>query len=114
MELKLNVYKNQREVEKTYTANDYEVMYGTVEDLLDLLDLEALTNNENKDSMLAAASRLLNSRQEVINPLLMDIFDGLTAEELRHVKAREVLEVIVGLAGFSLEQLRGLAFRGRK
>lgn len=114
MELKLNVYGKDKKIERTYTANDYEVMYGTVEDLLDLLDLEALTNTENKDSMISAASRLLNSRKDVINPLLMDIFDGITAEELRRVKAREVLEVIVGLAGFSLEQLRGLAFRNRK
>ena len=113
MELKLNVY-NKKVIEKTYTTNDYEVMYGTVEDLLDLLDLEALTNTADQDSLITALSRLLNSRQEVINPLLMDIFEGLTADELRRVKAREVLEVIVGLAGFSLEQLRGLAFRRKK
>ena len=113
MELKLNVYKN-KEIEKTYSTNDYEVMYGTVEDLLDLLDLEALTNTADQDSLITALSRLMKSRQEVINPLLMDIFDGLTADELRRVKAREVLEVIVGLAGFSLEQLRGLAFRRKK
>lgn len=113
MELKLNVY-NKKVIEKTYTTNDYEVMYGTVEDLLDLLDLEALTNTADQDSLITALSRLLNSRQEVINPLLMDIFAGLTADELRRVKAREVLEVIVGLAGFSLEQLRGLAFRRKK
>ena len=114
MELKLHVIGKDKQIEKTYTANDYEVMYGTVEDLLDLLDLEALTNTENKDGMLSAVSRLLNSRREVINPLMMDIFDGLTAEELRRVKARDIVEVIVGLAGFSLEQLRGLAFRKRK
>lgn len=113
MELKLNVY-NKKVIEKTYTTNDYEVMYGTVEDLLDLLDLEALTNTADQDSLITALSRLLKSRQDVINPLLMDIFEGLTAEELRRVMAREVLEVIVGLAGFSLEQLRGLAFRRKK
>lgn len=113
MELKLNVY-NKREVVKTYTTNDYEVMYGTVEDLLDLLDLEALTNTDDKDSLIAALSRLLNNSREVINPLLMDIFEGLTPDELRHTKAREILEVIVGLTGFSLDQLRGLAFRGKK
>lgn len=111
MELKLNVIGKDKQIEKTYTTNDYEVMYGTVEDLLDLLDLEALTNTEDKDGMLSAASRLLNSRREVINPLMMDIFEGLTAEELRRVKARDVVAVIVGLAGFSLDQLRGLAFR---
>lgn len=114
MELKLNIYKNQREVEKTYTTQDYAVMYGTVEDLLDMLDLEALTNSENTDGIISAVSRILNSRRDVINPLLLDIFPDLTEDELRRTKTVEVIGVIVGLTGFSLEQIRGLAFRGRK
>lgn len=111
MELTLNIYKGQREIEKTYRAQDYEVMYGTVEDLLDCFDLEALTNQDDKDGILSAASRLLRARADVINPLLMDIFPGLTGEELRHTKTREVLEVIVGLTGFSLDQIKSLTFR---
>ncbi len=114
MELKLNIYKNQQEVEKTYTAQDYDVMYGTVEDLLDCLDLEALTNGAGTDDLISAASRLLRARADVINPLLLDIFPGLTEAELRHTKTREVLEVIVNLTGFSLDQLKGLAFRKRR
>lgn len=113
MELKLNVYKNQREVEKTYCAHDYEVMYGTVEDLLDCLDLEALSGAVDTDSIIAAASRLMRARADVINPLLLDIFPGLTEEELRRTKTREVLEVIVGLTGFSLDQIKSLTFRKR-
>lgn len=113
MELKLNIYKGQQEVEKTYTAQDYDVMYGTVEDLLDLLDLEALTNTTDKDGVISALSRLMRSRAEVINPMLFDIFPGLTQEELRRTKTREVLDVIVGLTGFSLDQLKALVFRKR-
>lgn len=114
MELKLNIYKSQKEIEKTYITQDYAVMYGTVEDLLDLLDLEALTNTDNSDGVIAAVTRLINSRKDIINPLLKDIFDGLNDEELRRTKAVEVIGVIVGLTGFSLEQLRGLAFRKHK
>jgi len=112
MELKLTIYKG-KEIEKTYTAQDYNVMYGTVEDLLDLLDLDALTGKD-KVSMLSAVSRLMKSRQDVINPLMLDIFEGLTEDELRRTKAIDVVNVILGLAGFSFDQLRGLAFRGRK
>lgn len=113
MELKLNVYKTQKEIEKTYCTQDYEVMYGTVEDLLDCLDLEALTKSGDTDGIIAAVSRLLRARADVINPLLMDIFPGLTEEELRNTKTREVLEVIVGLTGFSLDQIKSLTFRKR-
>lgn len=114
MELKLNIYKNQREIEKTYTAQDYDVMYGTVEDLLDCLDLEALTNSAGTDDLISAASRLLRARADVINPLLLDIFPDMTEEELRRTKTREVLEVIVNLTGFSLDQLKALVFRKRR
>ena len=113
MELKLNIYKNQKEIEKTHIAQDYEVMYGTVEDLLDCLDLEALTNPDSKEGIIAAASRLMRARADVINPLLMDIFPDLTEGELRRTKVREVLDVIVGLTGFSLDQIKSLTFRKR-
>lgn len=114
MELKLNIYKGKNEIERTYTAQDYDVMYGTVEDLLDLLDLEALTNTGDKEGIISAVTRLLKARKDVINPLMLDIFDGLTEEELRRTKAIDLLNVIVGLTGFSLDQLRGLAFRPKK
>jgi len=103
MELKLNIYKSQREVEKTYTVNDYEIMLGPVEDLLNALDIEALVNFENKDGVITAATSLLNTRKDVIYPLLKDVFEGLTDEELRRTKVKEVLAVIVGIAGFRLE-----------
>ena len=113
MELKLNIYNKQREIEKTYHTQDYEVMYGTVEDLLDCLDLEALTNPDSKEGIIVAASHLMRARADVINPLLMDIFPGLTEDEMRRAKVREVLEVIVGLTGFSLDQIKSLTFRKR-
>ena len=33
--LELNIYKNQKEVEKTYRTEAYDLMYGTVEDVVD-------------------------------------------------------------------------------
>ena len=66
-----------------------------------------------KEGIIAAASRLMRARADVINPLLMDIFPGLTEDEMRRTKVREVLEVIVGLTGFSLDQIKSLTFRKR-
>ena len=39
MELKLNIY-NKKEIVKTYTAETYDLMFGTVEDLIDLINLD--------------------------------------------------------------------------
>lgn len=114
MELKLNIYKTQKEIEKTYIAQDYDVPYGAVEDLLDCLDLEALTNGDDKAGIIVAASNLIRSCKHIINPLLLDIFPGLTEDELRRAKTKEVLNVIVSLTGFSFDQIKGLStFRKR-
>lgn len=109
MELKLNIYKNQKEVEKTYSVEEYDLMLGPVEDLLNELDLEALVSKSDRDSLITAASRLLNSRKDVIYPLLKDVFEGLTDEELRRTKVKELLAVIAGIAGFRPETLIQLA-----
>lgn len=113
MELKLNIYSKDKSIEKTYIKNDYEVMYGPVDDLLGLLDVEALTNSKNADDLISAVSRLLRSRKDVIEPLLKDIFEGLTDEELRRTKMIELVGVLVGLTGFSFDQVKALAFRKR-
>lgn len=105
MELKLNIYKNQREIEKTYTVEEYDLMLGPVEDLLNELDLEALVSKSDRDSLITAASRLLKSRKDVIYPLLKDVFEGLTDDELRKTKVKELLTVVAGIAGFRPETI---------
>lgn len=110
MEFKLNIYNKDRTIEKTYIGNDYAVMMGVCEDLLSALDLEALTGND-RNSMLAAASRLIQTRKDVVYPLLKDIFEGLTDDELRRTKLVEVVGVIVAVAKRTLREVRELAFR---
>ena len=112
MELKLNIYNKDRSIEKTYQANDYAIMHGVVEDLLDALDVEALTGKD-KENMLAAVSRLLRSRKDVVYPLLKDIFDGLTDDEIRRTTTIELIDVVISVAKYSLNEIKELAFRKR-
>ena len=110
MELKLNIYGKDRTVEKTYIENDYAVMMGVCEDLLEALDLEALAGTDKGD-MIAAASRLIRSRKDVVYPLLKDIFVGLTDDEIRRTKLVELAAVIVAVAKRTMQELRELTFR---
>lgn len=110
MELKLNIYNKDRTIEKTYIGNDYAVMMGVCEDLLEALDLEALTGSDRGD-MIAAAMRLIRSRKDVVYPLLKDIFDGLTDDEIRRTTLVEIAGVIVAVAKRTMQELRELAFR---
>lgn len=114
MELKLNIYKNQREVEKTYTANTYDIMFGTIEDFMNMLDLEAFMGNGGTASLMEATSKLMSGGLDVIKPLLKDIFPELTDAELRRTKAKELLGVLAGLTGFSLDELKSLYNTGKK
>lgn len=114
MEFKLNIYKNQREIEKTYIADTYDIMFGTVEDLVNLLDMEALRGKNGNESLMDAIANIVTGSKELLRPLLKDVFPGLTDDELRHTKAKEVLAVVAGLAGFSLDELKALYAAGKK
>lgn len=112
MELKLNIWKN-REIEKTYTADTYDVMFGTVEDLMNMLDIEAFTSG-NTQSLIAATAKLVEGSRDLLKPLLKDIFPGVTDEELRRVKAKDLLVIVSAITGFSLDEIKSLYVAGKK
>ena len=81
MDLKLNIYE-KRKVIKTYTAETYDLMFGTVEDLLDVMDIDNI-QADNRTELLKAVAKVLAHSMDIVKPLLKDIFEGLTDEELR-------------------------------
>lgn len=114
MELKLNIYKNQQEVEKTYTADTYDLLFGTIDDFAHVLDLHALTGNKGSIAAAQAVANLVTNGMDMLKPLLKDVFPGLTDAELRRVKAKELIPVAAGLCGFTMEQLHALVESGKK
>ncbi len=103
MQLKLNIY-NKRNIEKTYTAETYDIMFGTVEDLLNLIDLDKL-NGKNDIEFIQAAVDVVINGLGIIKPLLQDIFEGLTDDELRNTKVSEVASVLVTIIKFTISQI---------
>ena len=94
--MKLNIYKNQKEIEKTYSVNEYDIMYGTVQDILAVLD-EVEDLNDSKKLM-----DVINANKTKIDDLLLDIFggEGMTAEELRRIKLKELIPVFMDLFAY--------------
>lgn len=84
--MKLNTYKNQNEVEKTFEIEAYDLMYGTVEDLLNILD--GVTDNGADD---AAMFKVISDNKTIINDLLTDIFPDMTAEDIRKIKLKDLI-----------------------
>lgn len=107
MEMKLNVYQN-KQIVKTYTAETYDLMFGTVEDVIQLVDLDKIENGSDIELIKVVGNIVMNGL-DIIKPLLKDIFDGLTDEELRNVKISEIVAVIIEVVKFAMEQIgRGI------
>lgn len=104
MELKLNIY-NKKEIKKTYTAEAYELLFGTVEDFINIIDLDKLENGTDAEIIKLVGNMIIKGGLEVIKPLLKDIFDGLTDEELRNVKVSEISKVLVEVVKFAISQM---------
>lgn len=94
--MKLNIYKNQKEIEKTYEVDEYDIMYGTVQDILEVLD--EVDNLDDNEQLL----KLISANRTKIEDLLLDIFEpeGMTAEELRKVKLKELIPVFMDLFAY--------------
>lgn len=105
MELELNVYKG-REIEKTYRTDTYDLMFGTVEDIVGLLDDINLDMSTNED--YEKLFRIVTGSMDTLKPFLKDIFEGLTDEEMRRTRVKEIIPVLIEVFKYSLSEIGGL------
>lgn len=91
--MKINVYKNQKEIDKTFEVEAYDMMYGTVEDALKILE----GIDDMQDSMSLA--KVIMGNREKINELILDVFgpEGMVKEDLRNIKVKELVPFFVEL-----------------
>lgn len=103
MDLKLNIY-DKKQVIKTYTTDEYDLMYGTLEDIFNALDLDNLDSTDDVKLIKFTAKAVMKNK-DIINHLLKDIFDGLTDDELRQTKIKEIAAILVKVVKFTIEQI---------
>ena len=96
--LTLNIYRNKSEIEKTYTAESYDLMFGTVEDIIQLINVDELTDNET-------IARVVVKCFTQLKPFLKDIFEGVTDDELKRVKVKELIPLFVNVFKSILDDL---------
>lgn len=96
--MKLNIYQGKNVI-KTYETNDFDLTYGVIEDVIEIVDGKDL---ENKNDLVNIAIDSFH----LLRPLLKEVFDGLTDDELRTVKVRELIVVIVELIKASIANLK--------
>lgn len=95
--MKINIYKNQKEIEKTYEVDEYDIMYGTIQDIFEVLD-DGLDKLKDEDQML----KLVTENRSKLEDLILDIFasEGLTKEELRRTKLKELVPLFIDLFAY--------------
>lgn len=88
----LNIYDSTgKNIVKTYNATTFDLMFGTVMSLMDLLKIEDL---ENTVELL----KVLHNAWNEIKNVLSDVFPEITDEEWKYVKVKELLPIIVKIA----------------
>jgi len=104
MELKLNIYKKKKII-KTYTAETYDLMFGTVEDLIDIVDLDKLEKGTDAE-IIKLVGNIVIKGMNIFKPLLKDIFEGLTDGELRNTKISEITIALVEIVKYTVLQIK--------
>ena len=101
--ISLNIYKadNKKEVEKTYKAESYDLMFGTVEEFMRVIDLDKIGDNGEVAKMVVKGF-------SQIKPLLHDVFPELTDEELQRTKVSDIVQTILQIAVAVAENLKEL------
>lgn len=101
--MKLNIY-NKKKVVKTYTAEAYDIEFGVLEDVVEAVNLDGLKTGSNAE-ITALAVGLVTKSTGTVKELMKDIFEGLTDEELRHVKIKEMGAVVVDLVRYTIKEI---------
>lgn len=96
--LKITSKEDKKKVDKICTAEGYDLMLGTVEDFMDIIDIDKLGNN------IELAKMVLKGYGQ-LKPLIMDIFPELTDEEYRRIKVNDLIATVSQIGKSVLENL---------
>ena len=107
MKFVLNIYEKKKIV-KTYEAESYDLMFGTLEDFLKIIDEKMFAENVTNIDFAKFGLSMIKQCIGEVKPLLLDVFDGLTEEELRRTKTSELIGVVYSIAKYSFAEINGI------
>lgn len=118
MELTLNIYTTKlcREVEKTVTAEEFELSVGICEDVLDVINIDMLEgglSSLSQEAIVELAIPIIRNAFPFFKGLLAEIFE-VTEDEIRRTKIKEVALVIASIVKYSISQLKSLGGKNAK
>ena len=95
----LKIYDDSgKNVVKSYEASPYDLMFGTVMKLMDLLKIEDM---DNQAEML----KTIYSAWDEIRVVLAGVFPDVTPAEWEHVRVKELLPLILNIAKYAVSEM---------
>lgn len=102
MQLVLNIYDPETKlISKQYTAETVDIMFGTVEDIIEVIDVEKLSDNMEWVKVITVSMKKLK-------PLLKEVFVGVTDEELKNTKIKELIPLFINILKYMINEINGL------
>lgn len=108
MEIKLDIY-NKRNIVKTYKTDTFDLMTGTIEDLLDVIDFDGLSSSNITVDTALLIGKMVSKCASKLKPFLKDIFDGITDDEIRNTRIKDVILVFVAVFQYGFMELGGIS-----
>lgn len=110
MEFKLNIYEKGK-IAKTYNATQYDIIFGTVEDFLRIVDIDSFADHKEVSDIdfIKMVTQMITSGMGEIKGIFLEVFEGLTEEDLRHAKVREMVAVLLDLLKYSMAEMLTMA-----
>lgn len=105
--ISLNIYGEGKKIEKTYSVDSYDLMYGTVEDFVSIIDFDKVDDQKELTKMI------INGLGK-LKPLLKDVFPEITDEELKRTKVSEMVACIMEIASSVADSLSHIGQEGNK
>ncbi len=101
MEMVLNIYDKTGNVKKTYKASEFDLMWGTIEDLVNCIDIDKI------DDSVAVGKMILHVLPQ-LKPLLKQIFPGVTDSEIRNTKVKELIPIFMNAFTYAFSEINSL------
>lgn len=93
IQLNIRDSKDKNKIAKTLTADGYNLMMGTVDDFMEIIDLDKIDDEKEVIKMVLKSYKQLK-------PLIKDIFTDLEDDDYRNISVGDLVAVIpqIGLS----------------
>ena len=99
--LTLTIKDKKGEVIKTVEAQTFDIYFGTIDNLMGLLDLDEET------SSFELLKKVSTAWKELIN-ILSDIFPDMEKEDWQYVKVNDLIPILLQIVGYTFSEMMGI------